>query len=45
MSPGETGRRFAVQTGALISVAALVSVPVRYVNPHSAVGNSADCDT
>ncbi|MDO6800303.1 LamB/YcsF family protein [Shimia thalassica] len=44
MAPDEIGRMVAVQIGALVSVAALVPVKVRYVKPHGALGNLAARD-
>ncbi|CUJ98221.1 LamB/YcsF family protein [Shimia thalassica] len=44
MAPDEIGRMVAAQIGALVSVAALVPVKVRYVKPHGALGNLAARD-
>ena len=44
MSPDEIGRMCAAQVGALMGIAALVGVPVTYVNPHGALGNLAARD-
>jgi UPF0271 protein len=44
MSPAEIGRMCAAQIGALIGIAAQVSVPVTYVKPHGALGNLAARD-
>ncbi|WP_372887311.1 LamB/YcsF family protein [Shimia sp.] len=44
MPPVEIGRMIAAQIGALIAVAALVPVAVRYVKPHGALGNLAARD-
>ncbi|MFK7902695.1 MAG: LamB/YcsF family protein [Nitratireductor sp.] len=44
MSPNEIGRMIAAQIGALISVASLVPVKVRYVKPHGALANLAARD-
>lgn len=44
MPPEAIGRMIAAQIGALIAVAALVPVPVRYVKPHGALGNLAARD-
>ncbi|WP_127900531.1 LamB/YcsF family protein [Solirhodobacter olei] len=44
MTPAEIGRMVAAQIGALVHVAALVPVEVRYVKPHGALGNLAAAD-
>lgn len=44
MSPAQIGRMCAAQIGALIGIAAQVSVPVTYVKPHGALGNLAASD-
>lgn len=41
MTPDETGRMVAAQVGALLGVAALAGVPVRYVKAHGALANLA----
>jgi UPF0271 protein len=44
MSPSEIARMVAAQIGALVAVARLVPVQVRYVKPHGALGNLAARD-
>lgn len=44
MPPSEIARMIAAQVGALMAVAALVPVPVRFVKPHGALGNLAARD-
>jgi 5-oxoprolinase (ATP-hydrolysing) subunit A len=44
MAPEEIGRMVAAQVGALVHIAALVPVEVRYVKPHGALGNLAAAD-
>lgn len=44
MSPEEIARMVAAQIGALVAVAKLVPVQVRYVKPHGALGNLAARD-
>ncbi|WP_323765344.1 5-oxoprolinase subunit PxpA [Marinovum sp.] len=44
MAPDEIGRMVAAQVGALMAVARLVPVAVRYVKPHGALGNLAARD-
>lgn len=44
MTPDEIGRMCAAQIGALVGMAALVGVPVKYVKPHGALGNLAARD-
>ena len=44
MTPDEIGRMVAAQVGALIGVAALAGVAVRYVKPHGALANLAADD-
>ena len=44
MGAPEIGRMVAAQVGALMAVAALVPVAVRYVKPHGALGNLAAAD-
>ncbi|MDD9743326.1 MAG: 5-oxoprolinase subunit PxpA [Marinovum algicola] len=44
MPPEEIGRMVAAQIGALMAVARLVPVTVRYVKPHGALGNLAARD-
>ena len=45
MGHDEIGRMVAAQIGSLQAIAALVSVDVRYVKPHGALGNLAARDT
>lgn len=44
MTPAEIARMVAAQVGALVAVARLVPVAVRYVKPHGALGNLAARD-
>jgi len=44
MAPVEIGRMCVAQIGALIAMAALVPVKVKYVKPHGALGNLAAAD-